>query len=257
MELIDTHAHLSFEPLALNVEGVLEASRAAGVTAWITVGTDLDHDRKCVALAERFDNLYAAVSIHPHDAKDITPNTLQELTALAQNLNVVAIGETGLDFHYGLSGATDQKRGFAKQLQIARELHLPVIVHSREAFDQTVEVLEQFGAGLRGVVFHCFGGSPEQAQIVLEHNWHISLTGVVTFKNAEKTRSVAKDLPLDRLMLETDCPYMSPEPMRKQKINEPSLMIHTAGFVAELKQTTLEDLAAQTTKTAKEFFQMP
>ncbi|UCG48244.1 MAG: TatD family hydrolase [Phycisphaerales bacterium] len=257
MELIDTHAHLSFEPLALNVEGVLEASRAAHVTAWITVGTDLDHDRKCVALAERFDNLYAAVGIHPHDAKDINPNTMQELAALAQNLNVVAIGETGLDFHYNLSDPTDQKRAFAKQLQIARELHLPVVVHCREAFEQTVELLEQFGAGLRGVVFHCFSGSPQQAEIVLEHNWHISLTGVVTFKNAEKTRSIAKDLPIDRLMLETDCPYMSPEPVRKQKINEPALMVHTARFLAELKQITLEDLAERTTKTAKAFFHIP
>ena len=257
MELVDTHAHLSFEPLADDAGAVLEASRAAGVTAWITVGTDIEHDRKCVGLAERFENLYAAVGVHPHDAKDMTAQTLEELSGLGRDLNVVAIGETGLDFHYDLSSATDQKRAFAKQLQIARELHLPVVIHCREAFDETVEILEQFGEGLRGVVFHCFSGSPEQAEIVLDHNWHISLTGVVTFKNAEETRRVAKDVPLDRLMLETDCPYMSPEPVRKQKINEPALMIHTARFLAEFKQIPLEDLAAQTTRTAKTFFHLP
>jgi TatD DNase family protein len=260
MELIDTHCHLTFEQLADDVEAVLQRSRAAGVTGWITVGTDAEHNRKAVELAGRFETMYAAVGIHPHDAKDVTAETLAELKKLAQNDKVVALGETGLDFHYDLSPRLEQQRAFAAQLELARELNLPVIIHCREAFDQTIDILEQFirlNGRLRGVVFHCFSGSAEQARIVLDHGFYTSFTGVVTFKNAEKSRDAAKIVPLERLMVETDCPYMSPEPMRKQKINEPALMMHTARFLAELKQMPLPDFAQAVTATSKSFFNLP
>ena len=260
MELIDTHCHLTFEPLANDIEGVLERSRSAGVAAWITIGTDTQHNRKAVELADRFERMYAAVGVHPHDAKDVTGQTLAELKELARSEKVMALGETGLDFHYNLSEPADQQRTFAAQLEIARELNLPVIVHCREAFDETMEILEQFirlHGRLKGVVFHCFSGSAEQARIVLDHGFYISLTGVVTFKNAAKARQVADIVPLDRLMLETDCPYMSPEPMRKQRINEPALMVHTARFVAELKEMPLPDFARAVTTTGKNFFGLP
>jgi TatD DNase family protein len=260
MELIDTHCHLTFEQLAGEAEAVVQRSRVAGVTGWVTVGTDSEHNRKAVELAERFENMYAAAGIHPHDAKDVTARTLAELKELAQNGKVVALGETGLDFHYDFSPRLDQRRAFMAQLEIARELNLPVIIHCREAFDQTIDVLEQFvrlNGSLCGVVFHCFSGSAEQARIVLDHGFYISFTGVVTFKNAEKTRSAAKIVPLERLMLETDCPYMSPEPVRKQKINEPALMTHTAQCLAELKQMPLPDFAAAVTATSKTFFNLP
>ena len=257
MELIDTHCHLTFDELAGNVEAVIARSKAAGVTGWITVGTDVEHNRKAIELATRFDNMYATVGIHPHDAKDATAETLTELKELVQNEKVVAIGETGLDFHYNYSEPPDQKRVFAAQLKVAEELNLPVIVHCREAFDETMEILEQFGSGVKRVVFHCFSGSAEQAKLVLDKGFYISFTGVVTFKNAEKTRDAAKIVPLDRLMVETDCPYMSPEPMRKQKINEPALMIHTAGFLAELKGMDLDDFAEAVTATSEAFFGLP
>ena len=134
---------------------------------------------------------------------------------------------------------------------------MPVIMHSRDAFDETMDILEQFGSGVKKVVFHCFSGSPEQANLVLDKGFYISLTGVVTFKNASKTQQVAKIVPMDRLMLETDCPYMSPEPMRKQKINEPALMLHTAKFVADLKQMSFEKFVAAVTTTSKTFFGLP
>lgn len=254
MELIDTHCHLTFDQLAGDVEAVVARSQAAGVTGWITVGTDTQQNRKAIELADRFENMYAAVGIHPHDAKDATAETIAELKKLAQNEKVVAIGETGLDFHYNYSEPPDQKRVFAAQLKVAEELNLPVIVHCREAFDETMEILEQSGPGVKRVVFHCFSGSAQQAKIVLDKGFHISFTGVVTFKNAEKTRDAAKIVPLDRLMLETDCPYMSPAPMRKQKINEPALMIHTARFLAELKGMDLADFAEAVTATSKVFF---
>ncbi len=168
----------------------------------------------------------------------------------------MAIGETGLDFHYNFSKQPDQKRVFAAHLDIARELGLPVVIHSRNAFDETMEILDRSGGGLAGVVFHCFSGSAEQARLVLDKGYFVSFTGVVTFKNAEATREAARVVPLDRLMIETDCPYMSPEPVRSQKPNEPALMVHTANLLAELKGVSLEDLAQATTRTAVGFFRL-
>lgn len=257
MKLIDTHCHLTFEQLADDVEAVVARSMAAGVVGWLTVGTDPQQNRKAIELANKFENMYAAVGIHPHDAKDLTADTLTELKELAQSKKVVAIGETGLDFHYNLSNQSDQKCAFAAHLNIASELNLPVIIHCREAFEETMQVLDNHAGRVKKIVFHCFSGSAEQAKIVLDYGFYISFTGVVTFKNAEATRQAAKVVPTDRLMLETDCPYMSPEPMRKQKINEPALMIHTASRLAELKAMDLDDFAEVVTATSEAFFSLP
>lgn len=257
MELFDTHCHLTFDDLAGDIDSVIARSIATRVTEWITVGTDLQEGRKAIALTQRFENLYAAVAIHPHDAKSVTSDTITDLKKLATNLKVVAIGETGLDYHYNHSLREDQKRVFAKHLEIAAELNLPVIIHCREAFDDTMALLQSYGTGVRKVVFHCFSGSAEQAEIVLDRGFYISFTGVVTFKNAEKTRRAAEVVPLARLMLETDCPYMSPEPMRKQKVNEPALLIHTARFLADLKHMELADFASAVTATSRNFFNLP
>jgi TatD DNase family protein len=200
--------------------------------------------------------MYAAIGIHPHDAKTVTENTLQELKKLAQHKKVVAIGETGLDYHYDFSPRQEQKKVFAEHLKIAAEMNLPVIIHCREAFDETMEILEEHSAGIKNIVFHCFSGDASQAKIVLDKGFYISFTGVVTFKNARIKQEAAKIVPLDRLMLETDCPYMSPEPMRRQRINEPALMIHTAKFLAELKGMDLADFADAVTATSRAFFKI-
>lgn len=257
MNLIDTHCHLTFEPLVDEVEAVVARSREAGVTGWITVGTSLEDSHKVVELAGRYENMYAAVGIHPHDAREADEQALASLKELAGADQVVAIGETGLDFHYNFSKQPDQKRVFAAHLEMARELNLPVIVHSRNAFDETIEILDRHGEGLRGVVFHCFGGSAEQAKLLLQRGYHISFTGVVTFKNAQMAREAVAAVPLDRLMVETDCPYMSPEPMRKQKPNEPALMVHTAGLLAELKGVGPDEFGRRSTDTARGFFGLP
>lgn len=256
MELVDTHCHLTFDDLGRDINAVIVRSRQAGVNGWITVGTDPEHNRKAIELAERFENMYAAIAIHPHDAKTVTADILKELRALAHHKKIVAVGETGLDYHYNFSSHEEQRNVFAEHLKIAAELNLPVIVHCREAFDETMEILEQF-RDVKKVVFHCFSGSAEQAKVVLDRGFHISFTGVVTFKNAEKTRRATEVVPLDRLMVETDCPYMSPEPMRKQKINEPALMVHTAAFLAELKGMGLADFAEAVTATSRAFFGLP
>ncbi len=257
MELIDTHCHLTFEPLVGDVAGVIERSRAAGVTGWITVGTSLEDSRKVIELARLYEGMYATVGIHPHDAKSADAGALKELKQLGRSEKVVAVGETGLDFHYNFSKQPDQRRVFIAHLEIAKELGLPVIIHSRNAFEETMEILDHSGGGLKGVVFHCFSGSAEEAKRVLERGYYVSFTGVVTFKNAEKTREAARVVPLDRLMVETDCPYMSPEPVRSQKPNEPALMVHTARFLAGLKGMEMEDFARATTETAATFFNFP
>lgn len=256
MELIDTHCHLTFDELAGDVDGVVARSRQAGVTAWVTVGTDAEHNNKCIELAERFANMYAAVGIHPHDAKVVTSGTIGELKLLAKHPKVVAIGETGLDLHYDFSPVSEQKRVFAEHLRVACELELPVIIHCREAFDETMEVLEQHGRDVKRIVFHCFSGSAEEAKAVLSKGYYISFTGVVTFKNAEQRRDAARVVPLERLMVETDCPYMSPEPVRRQQINEPALMVHTAGRLAELKGMSLAEFAEAVTATSRNFFDL-
>jgi TatD DNase family protein len=257
MNLIDTHCHLTFEQFGGDVNGVIQRSIAVGVIGWITVGTDLADSRKAVELADKFENMFAAVAIHPHEAKSADQQTIAQLKEIAQNSKVVAIGETGLDFHYNFSTPQQQKDCFVRHLETAAELNLPVIIHCREAFDDTVKILESNSKSTKKVVFHCFSGSVEQAKVVLEKGWYISLTGVVTFRNAEKTREVAKLVPIDRLMIETDAPYMSPEPMRKQKVNEPALLVHTARFIADLRRMELVKFAEQVTATTKQFFTLP
>ncbi|MBN1973489.1 MAG: TatD family hydrolase [Sedimentisphaerales bacterium] len=260
MELIDTHSHLVYEPLAGDIENVLARSKEAGVTRWLNVGTDPEHNQKALDMAHRFENMYAIIGIHPHYADRVTSQTIAELKQLAGNEKVVAIGETGLDFHYNFSKQLDQRRSFEAHLHIAHELNLPVVIHSREAFDETMDILDQFirlNGNLKGVVFHCFSGTAEQAKMVLDYGFYTSFTGIVTFKNAESQRMAAEGVPLERMMIETDCPYMSPEPMRKQKNNEPALMIHTAKFLAKLKKMELEDFASAVTATSKSFYDLP
>jgi len=257
MELIDTHAHLSFDEITGDVDAVIARSKAAGVTGWIAVGLSPEHNKKVVALAERFENMYAAVGIHPQCVNETVDEDLVELKNLANSADVVALGETGLDFHYVTPKENEQKELFRAQLKIAEQLNLPVIVHCRSAFEDTIEILDEFTGELKNVVFHCFEGTDEQAKVVLDKGFHISFTGIVTFKNAQARRDAAKIVPVERLMVETDCPYISPEPMRKQQINEPALMVHTARLLAELKGMNLETFAKAVTQTTRKFFNLP
>lgn len=254
MELFDTHAHLTFEQLAGDAEAVLQRSRDAGVTGWVTVGTDTEQNRKVVRIVEKFDNLYGAVGIHPHYAKDVTDDDIAEVKELAENEKIVAIGETGLDFHYNFSKKQAQAELFRGQLRIASEMNMPVIVHSRGAFEQTMSILDEFAGKIKNIVLHCFGGTAGETEIAINKGYYLSFTGIVTFKNAAQARQSAKLVPLDRLMLETDCPYMSPEPIRGQKINEPALMIHTAAKLAEIKEVNLEDFTGAVKKNTQKFF---
>ena len=254
MNLIDTHAHFTFDDLLADIDGVLDRSTAAGVTAWVTVGTDREHVDKVIELAQKYDRMWAALGYHPHYAKDITDEDLEYLRQACKNGKVVAVGEAGLDFHYNFSDQDRQKEVFVAQLEIAVEASLPVVVHTRNAFDETVEILDEYIDKLKGVVIHCYSGTAQQAKWLLDKGCHISFTGIVTFKNAEDARAAAAVVPLDRMMIETDCPYISPAPMRNQRPCEPALMIHTANKLAEIKGVEVADFATQVTETSKRFF---
>ncbi|MBU1519013.1 MAG: TatD family hydrolase [Planctomycetes bacterium] len=265
INLIDSHAHLTFKELAGSLNSVLRRSSVAGVTKCITIGTDAEQNTKVIAIIDEYENLFGSVGIHPHYASDVLAADIEEMKELAKHKKIVAIGETGLDFHYNFSTCGElsrtkpdaQKDLFKALLEIAAERKLPVIIHSRDAFDETIEIIDKFADKNTKIVFHCWGGTADQTKIVLDKGFYISFTGVITFKNAQQTRNAAKIVPLEKMMIETDCPYMSPEPFRKQKINEPALLIHIAQKIAELKQVSLESFADAVAKTTKQFFNLP
>jgi TatD DNase family protein len=254
MTLIDTHAHLTFDELAGQIDAVLARSVEAQVTRWITVGTDKGDNEKVLGLIERYENLWGALGYHPHDAKDVTDADMELLKAQLSGEKIVAVGECGLDYHYMHSPAKIQQRVFRQHLDIAAELQMPVIIHTREAFEDTMVILDEYAGKLKNAVIHCYGGDKEQTQAVLDRGFYISFTGTVTFKRSEALREVAKMIPLDRLMIETDCPYISPHPVRNIRPNEPALLVHTAQCLADVHEISLEEFAEKITKTSEIFF---
>lgn len=254
MELIDTHAHLTFEGLIENIDTIVDRARTAGVGEMITIATEPAEFGTVIDLAKGIGNVHAAVGIHPHHAKVTQPEDIKKLRFTTENENIVAVGETGLDFHYNFSTPDQQAELFREHLKIAADFDKPVIIHSRVAMEQTLKILDEFGGHLKKIVFHCYSEDAETAKMLLDRGYYISFTGVVTFKNADIARQAAKVVPLDRLMIETDCPFMSPVPMRKQKINEPALLVHTAKFLAELKGVEQETFADEVTNTSRSFF---
>lgn len=257
MNLIDTHAHLTFEDLENQVDAVLTRSIEAGVTRWITIGTDTEHSERVLSLVDRYDKMWAALGYHPHYANEITDADMELLKQQLQQKKVVAVGECGLDYHYDNVIAENQHRLFRQHLDIAAELQKPVIVHTRDAFDDTMNILAEYTGKLKSIVIHCYGGDTEQTQQVLDCGYYISFTGTVTFKRSEPLREVAKMIPLDRLMIETDCPYISPHPVRNIRPNEPALLIHTAQCLADLHGISIEAFAQKVTQISENFFGLP
>ena len=252
--IIDTHAHLTFDALSGDVPGVLQRCARAGVSHVITVGTDVADSRRAVALAARYDNVFAVAGIHPHEAANVVAGAYDALRELLDRPQVVAVGEIGLDYFYDHSDRASQHEAFEAQLEIARDFDLPVVIHSREAIGDAVAVLHRSGYDGRRVVFHCFTGTADEARLLADHGWRISFTGVVTFRKSEVLQTIARDYPADRLMLETDAPFLSPEPVRNIRPNEPAHVRYTAEFLARLRGEPLEELIARTTRNAEAFF---
>jgi len=280
--LTDTHAHLDYPDFAADLDAVLERAAQAGVTRIITIGTGIESSRRAVALAEKYPSVYAVVGVHPTNVEQESGDWLDTLRGLAAHPKVAAIGETGLDYHRlpseqlssspALSAlqsetAEDteamivdgsyraaQAEAFSAQLDLASELGLNVVIHQRDAWDDTLEILKPYTGRVRGV-FHCFGNMPDQAQEILAMGHLVSFTGIVTFKNAPVVREVAAMVPEDAFMVETDCPYLAPVPHRGKRA-EPAHTRLVAEKIADVRSTTLEKIAADTEKTAAGFFKL-
>ena len=249
----DSHAHLDEECFQADFDEILARMRENGVDGMMNVGCDEPSSRRCVAMAERFDWVFAAVGSHPDDAASVDAALLERYRELCQNPRVRAVGEIGLDYHYEDVPREVQRPAFRMQLALARELGLPVIVHEREAHGDALDILADF-PDVTGV-FHCFSGSVEMARELVRRGWYIGLTGVVTFKNARKAVEVAQDVPLDRLLIETDCPYMSPEPYRGRR-NDPSYVPLVAEKIAALRGLSVEAVAEATRSNAIRLFRL-
>ena len=262
MILVDSHYHIDGEAFDVDRDEVVRRARDAGVVAMLNVGTGDPHSddlRKAVAVAEKYENVFASVGVHPHDAKLYDDRAEEHLIELARSEKVIAWGEIGLDYYYDHSPRDVQREVFRRQIGKATELGLPIIVHSRDADEETVEVLsEEYGADGSGRppgIMHCFGGTAEMAMKLLPLGFLISFAGNVTFKKAGNLREAARVVPLDRLLVETDCPFLTPVPFRGKR-NEPGYVIHTARFLADLYGVEFETLAKQTTKNFLNFFDL-
>ncbi len=253
LDLIDSHAHL--EMLA-DPAAAVAAARSAGVGQIVTIGVDLASSRQAAALAAAHPGVFATLGYHPHEAKDATAEDWPELLVLARAGRPVAVGECGLDYHYNLSPAPLQREVFARQIALARELGLPLVIHSREAGEKTLALLREQDAGPRGGVVHCFSGDPAQARQYLDLGFHLGVTGVITFPKSQVLREVARLAPLDRLLVETDCPYLAPVPHRG-KPNQPAYIPLIAACLAGELGRPVAEVARITSQNARRLFGLP
>ena len=249
----DSHAHLDDVRFQDDFDEILARMRRNGVNGMMNIGCDLPSSERSVALAERYDWIWAAVGSHPDDADHVDEALIARYRALCCNPRVRAIGEIGLDYYYEDVPREIQKQAFRMQLQLARELSLPVVVHEREAHGDALKILDDF-VDVHGV-FHCYSGSLEMAKELVKRGWYLGFTGVITFKNARKAVEVAEWLPLSRTLIETDCPYMAPEPFRGRRC-DPSMVVRMAEKIAEIKGVSVETVAKATTKNAHELFRL-
>ena len=254
--LIDTHTHLDDARYNEDREAMISRAREAGIGAFVTIGCDLATSRAAVALANHHDFVYASIGVHPHEVKHISDDWYDEFRRLVNHKKVVAYGEIGLDYHYNHSPPKEQRQRFREQVQLARELNLPVIIHTREAQDDTIAILREEKASEIGGVFHCFSGDTWLAKDALDLGFYLSFSGILTFQNATMLRDIAKNTPLDRVLIETDCPYLAPVPHRGKR-NEPAYVTHVAKQLAAIHpELSLEQIEQHTTENAKRLFKI-
>ncbi|MGA2773753.1 MAG: TatD family hydrolase [Bryobacteraceae bacterium] len=252
MRLVDSHVHLDDRKFDVDREAAIERALAAGVESMMAIGTghgppDLE---TAIRQAERYPFMLATIGVHPHDASKATPETFERLRDLARHPKVVAIGEIGLDYHYDFSPRDVQRSVFLEQLEIAAEAGKPIVIHSRESWPDTMALVALVGQAVppaRRGILHCFTGDPQQAREALALGFHLAFGGVLTFPNAGAVREAARITPEDRLLVETDCPYLAPVPHRGQR-NEPSFVVEVARRLAEVRGCTLDEIAGQTTR---------
>jgi len=249
----DTHAHLDDRQFREDQDQVIARAREAGLELIVNVGYNVASARRTVQLANKYDFIYGTVGMHPHDAKELDGAGLQELKKMAAHPKIVAIGEIGLDYHYNHSPRDVQQRVFRRMIDLAREIKLPIVIHDREAHEDIFRILEEEKAEEVGGVFHCYSGSWPLAKKAVEMGFYISIAGPVTFHNAKKTVEVVKEIPLEHLLIETDCPYLAPVPYRGKR-NEPAYVVKVAEMLAQIKGLPLEQVAKTTTENGKRAF---
>ena len=251
--LFDTHAHLNDPAFDEDRAELLETFRDAGVGLVLNAGCSLESSHDCIALAEKYPWIYCSVGTHPDTADEVNEEVLEAYRQMCKHPKVKAIGEIGLDYYYETIPREVQKQAFRMQMQLARELALPVIVHEREAHEDGMKIVEEFPE-VTGV-FHCYSGSAEMAKILVKMGWYIGFTGVLTFKNARKAVEVAASIPLERIVLETDCPYMAPEPFRGRR-NDPGKLYRMAEKLAEIRGLTVEEIHAITMENGRRLYRL-
>lgn len=254
--LIDTHAHLQLEPLVRDAAGVVSRAQSQGVQWIISVGIDLADSKTMIRIVEQFPQAFACLGYHPHNALNVSDSGLTEMRELAQHPKVVGYGEIGLDFYRNISPRERQVTAFRDQIVLAKDLGLPLVIHLRNAYDEGLSILEEFAPFPRGGVIHCFSGSLQDARRALELGFYISVPGTITYKKNDEFRSIVKQAPRDRILLETDCPFLAPEPFRGRD-NEPAYLIYTARKVAELWGVEVDAAARITTQNAFALFGLP
>lgn len=254
---IDTHTHLDDARYNDDREAMIARARETGVEAFVSIGCDLTTSQAAVSLADHYPFVYASVGVHPHEVKHIQDEWYDEFRQLAKNKKVVAYGEIGLDYHYNYSSPKEQRDRFREQIQLARELRLPLIIHTREAQEDTIAILKEENASEVGGVFHCFSGDAWLAKEGLELGFYLSFSGILTFQNAAALREIAKQTPLNRVLIETDCPYLTPVPYRGKR-NEPAYVSKVAQQLASIHSPalSLEQIGGQTSDNAKRLFKI-
>jgi len=253
--VFDSHAHLDDERFDKDRDSIITRAKESGIQYILNPGADLNTSIRAVNLAQKHSMIYAAVGVHPHDVKDMDEDTIEVLKALSNKEKVVAIGEIGLDFSYDHSPRDEQRKWFRRQIELAKEVNLPIIIHDRDAHEETFNILKEYDVGSLGCVMHCYASSVEMAREYIKMGVYISLAGPVTFNNARKTYDVAREIPLEWLLVETDSPYLTPTPHRGKR-NEPAYVKLVAEKIAEAKGISFEEVAHQTTLNAKKLFRI-
>lgn len=253
MELIDSHAHLD---MLKDPDDALSRAREVGVTQVVTIGVDRDSSHRAAELARRHENVFFTVGLHPHDAKQASESLWRELKALAQKDGAVAWGECGLDYYRNLSPRRDQRRAFARQIELALELSLPLVIHDRQAHQEVLDMLAEQDAGRVGGVVHCFSGDPALAHQVLDLGFHLGIDGPVTYPKNHLLREVVRSVPLERILLETDCPFLTPQP-RRGRPNQPAYLAYVCQGVAEAAGCDPARVAQVTTANTRRLFRLP
>ena len=252
----DSHAHVDSTKFAADQAEVIERAHKAGVARMVNIGCGRASILKTIALAEAYDGIYGSAGVHPHEAREMTDELLEELRVFAAHPKIMAIGEIGLDFHYDYSPRETQRLVFRQQIRLARELAMPITIHDREAHRECLDILTDEGGWANGGIFHCYSGSAEMAEEIVKNGFYISFSGVLTFKNAEKVRRAASAVPLARLMIETDCPYLSPQAYRGKR-NEPAYVVETGKALASLRGLEPEEMARITWENACRAYRIP